>query len=267
QRRCRLEAPSCTWRLLMQWESRLARSPQVEHLRQMRSLLGQLDPGHALHPPDDLLNPRKRLQDLVYLPSPVRVHLVGQELRIAPDHRQRIVDLMRRRGGQARDIPQGVPFQYRRLGLLAVRDVTGDQRCPDDLSLSVPDRRHRDGHVDALPVLPHPYSLVVVVPLSPSDPLDDLWQLVLRDRGPDWPLSEDLASRVPVEPRGAGVPARDHGVERHTDDRVVRGVHDRRGESQRGLGMAPLLDDVVSGSATIATKGPDPPTALRGTLG
>ena len=78
----------------------------------------------------------------------------------------------------------------------------------------------------------HPEARFVVVdPLSPSDPLEDLWQLVLRDRDPDWPPSEDLAGRVPVEPLGAGVPARDHAVERHADDRVVRGLHDRRGES------------------------------------
>src|SRR5439155_4426144 len=79
----------------------------------------------------------------------------------------------------------------------------------------------------------HPEARFVGVdPLSPSDPLEDLWQLVLRDRDPDWPPSEDLAGRVPRRSRlGAGVPARDHAVERHTDDRVVRGLHDRRGES------------------------------------
>src|SRR5439155_1594883 len=100
----------------------------------------------------------------------------------------------------------------------------------------------------------HPEARFVVVdPLSPSDPLGDLWQLVLRDYDPDWPPSEDLAGRVPVEPLGAGVPARDHAVERHADDRVVRGLHDRRGESQRRFGLATLLGDVDSGSATIAT--------------
>jgi hypothetical protein len=78
-------------------------------------------------------------------------------------------------------------------------------------------------------------------------------QLVLRDRDPDWPPPEDLAGRVPVEPLGAVVPARDHAVERHADDRVVRGLHDRRRESQPRFGLAPLLGDVDSGSATIAT--------------
>mgnify|MGYP003693975503 CR=1 FL=1 len=85
-------------------------------------------------------------------------------------HRQRIVDLVRRRGGQARDISQGVPFRCRSLGLLAVRVMS---RAIDDAPMifpGVPDRRHRDGHVDASPVLPHADGLVVVDPFTPSDP-------------------------------------------------------------------------------------------------
>jgi membrane protein DedA with SNARE-associated domain len=62
----------------------------------------------------------------------------------------------------------------------------------------------------------------VVDSFSPPDPLEDLWLLVLRNRDPDWPPPDDLAGRVPVEPLRAGVPACDHPVECHADDRVVR---------------------------------------------
>ena len=89
-------------------------------------------------------------------------------------------------------------------------------------------------------------------PLSPSDPLEDVWQIVLRDRDPAWPPPEDLAGRVAMEPLGAGAPVRDHAVKGHADDGVVRGLHDRRGERQRRFGLASLLGGVDSGSATIA---------------
>src|SRR5207247_1216975 len=72
-------ASSLALRLLLVWGAKLARSAQVEHLGQMLSPVGQLDLGDKFHPSDDLLNPRKGLQDLVSTLTPIRVRLVGQE--------------------------------------------------------------------------------------------------------------------------------------------------------------------------------------------
>ncbi len=214
--------------------------------------LSQLDPRDALHPNADLLNPRKGLQGLVNTPTRRRVNLVGQEPGLFHDGRQRIVDLGRGRGGEAGDVPEDVPCSDDRFGLLSVRDVTGDRRRPDDPPLPVPDRRHGDAHVDAPPVLPHPYGLVVVDPFTTSNQLEDLRQLVPLDDDPHRRPPEDLAGRVPVEPLGASVPARDHAVECLADDRVVQRLHDRSGEGQRRFGRA-LLDNGATGSAIIAT--------------
>src|SRR5207244_116882 len=200
-----------------------------------------------------LPNPRKGLQNLVNAPTPFRVHPVGQKLNVSHGGSQRIVDLVRGRRGEAGDSPHGVPFPDGRFGLLAGRDVTGDRRRPDDPPLPAPDRRHRDGHVDAPPVLPYPYSLVVLDPFTASDAFEDHRQLVLRDRDPDWPPPDALAGRVPVEPLGAGVPARDHAIECRADDRVVRGLHDGSGEGQRCFGPAALPESVASGSTIVAT--------------
>jgi hypothetical protein len=52
------------------------------------------------------------------------------------DGSQWIVDLVRGRSGEAGDIPEDVPFPDGRFGLLAVRDVTGDRRRPDDPPLA-----------------------------------------------------------------------------------------------------------------------------------
>ena len=90
-------------------------------------------------------------------------------------------------------------------------------------------------------------------PFTASDAFEDLRQLVLRDRDPDWPPPDDLAGRVPVEPLGAGVPARDHAIECRADDRVVRGLHDGSGEGQRCFGPAALPESVASGSTIVAT--------------
>src|SRR5204862_6617879 len=104
-------------------------------------------------------------------------------------------------------------------------EATGYRRSPHNPPPPAPDRRHRDRHVDASPVLPYQYSLVVLDPFTASDAFEDLRQLVLRDRDPDWPPPDDLAGRVPIEPLGAGVPARDHDDECSADDRCVRRIH------------------------------------------
>ena len=74
------------------------------------------------HPSDDFLDPRNGLQYFVNTPALCRIHLVGQELDISHDDSQRIVDLVRGRSGQARDIPEDVQFSDGPFGLFPVRD-------------------------------------------------------------------------------------------------------------------------------------------------
>jgi len=85
------------------------------------------DPGDACHPSDDFLDPRNGLQYFVNTPALCRVHLVGQDLDIFHDDSQRIVDLVRGRGGQAGDIREDVQFPDVRFGLLPVRDGMGNR--------------------------------------------------------------------------------------------------------------------------------------------
>ena len=96
--------------------------------------MGQLEPADAFHATDDFFDPPGGLEDLLNAPAPRGVKSLLQQLRLAHDHGQRVVDLVRRRRGEARDVPQGVPLPYRGLGLLAL----GDVRAIDDAPMTRP---------------------------------------------------------------------------------------------------------------------------------
>ena len=136
-----------------------------------------------------------------------------------------IVD--QRRQGLARlgEEPQG------RLRAPALALVAGDGGGADDLAVRPGDRGDRRRHLDAAAVLAHPHRLEVGDALAAPQAIEDLRHFVGPlggddhvDRAPD-----RLARGVAVEPLGAGVPARDHAVERGADDGVV-GVLDDGGE-------------------------------------
>jgi len=205
----------------------------------------QLEPVDTFQPIEDRLDAPSGLEDLFDPPASGGVHLLSEQLRLAHDDGQRIVDLVRGRGGEARDIPEGVALPDGRLGLLSVGNVTGDRRHADDPPLRVQGRRDRLGHIDPPPILRHPHGVIVIDPLAPPEPLEDPRQLaveLLRDDEPDRP-PDDFPGRVPVEPLGAAVPARDDAFERLADDRVVRGLDDRGDGDQRRFGPAALRDD------------------------
>src|SRR5258706_37671 len=72
--------------------------------------------------------------------------------------------------------------------------------------------------------------------LTASDPGDDVILFVtplLRDDQHDV-LADRLAARITEETLGGGVPRSDDPGERLANDRVVRGIHDRR-ETEGGL--------------------------------
>ena len=60
------------------------------------------------------------------------------------------------------------------FGPLAGRDVTGDLRCADDLSVRPLDRRDRQGHIDPAAILPQPLRFKMFDVLAPLEPLHDL---------------------------------------------------------------------------------------------
>src|SRR5438105_4952408 len=110
-----------------------ARFFDVEHLRHRLRRVAQLEPVDTFQPIEDRLDAPSGLEDLFDPPASGGVHLLSEQLRLAHDDGQRIVDLVRGRSGEARDIPEGVALPDGRLGLLSVGDVTSDRRRADDL--------------------------------------------------------------------------------------------------------------------------------------
>ena len=122
----------------------------------------------------------------------------------------------------------------------------------------VADRRHRDRDVDPAPVLGHPLG----VDLADHPARAHGGQQAARsaatfrrhehgDRRP-----ERLLRGIAVETRGRGVPVRDQPVQREADDRVLRGLDERRHAVQRGGRLAQVR-------VGLQTPG-EPPSATRG---
>ena len=136
---------------------------------------------------------------------------------------------------------------------LALGDVADDLRRPDDVAGVVLDRRDRQRHVDALAVTSHALGLEVLDPPPGLEARDDL--VFFRDairRNDERDVAADrLLRRVAEQPLGGGVPALDDAVERLADDRVVRGLDDRREQPrvEQAAGLAslqsPPLGDVA----------------------
>src|SRR5438445_1675456 len=80
----------------------LARSVDVEHRRQPRGPVHQLDARDVPHAGDDRANPVDGLEDLSDPLAPRPGALVGPELGLAHHDRERVVDLLRGSRGQAR---------------------------------------------------------------------------------------------------------------------------------------------------------------------
>src|SRR5262249_23966609 len=89
---------------------RLARSLEVEDRGKPGRVLQELDTRQVPHPGDDGADPIDRLEDLGDTLARRRAGLVGQELDLAHDDRERIVDLVRGARRQARDRPESVPL-------------------------------------------------------------------------------------------------------------------------------------------------------------
>src|SRR2546426_9833659 len=92
-----------------------ARFLDVEHLRHRLRRVAQLEPVDTFQPIEDRLDAPSGLEDLFDPPASGGVHLLSEQLRLAHDDGQRIVDLVRGRGGEARDIPEGVALPDGRL--------------------------------------------------------------------------------------------------------------------------------------------------------
>ena len=91
-----------------------------------------------------------------------------------------------------------------RLGPLAVGDVAGDLRGPDDRAVGVADRRDGERDVDDAPVLGDALGLEVLDPLAPADALQDavhVLGMVRRHQGGDG-LADDLGGGVAEDPLG-----------------------------------------------------------------
>src|SRR2546428_5913711 len=100
-----------------------ARFFDVEHLRHRLRRVAQLEPVDTFQPIEDRLDAPSGLEDLFAPPASGGVHLLSEQLRLAHDDCQRIVDLVRGRGCETRDISYGVPAPGGRLQLLSVGDV------------------------------------------------------------------------------------------------------------------------------------------------
>src|SRR5437016_13211873 len=120
--------------------------------------------------------------------------------------------------------------------MLLFGDVTRDLRRTADLTTGVPDRRHGEGDVNPAPVLPHPFGLEVIDPLSSAERGDDL----------------RLLGRVPEDPLGTRVPGHDRAVQGLADDRVVRGLDDR---GQRGSDLRRRSEDWPSPDSACTPRG------------
>src|SRR2546430_8371374 len=125
-----------------------ARFFDVEHLRHRLRRVAQLEPVDTFQPIEDRLDAPSGLEDLFDPPASGGVHLLSEQLRLAHDDGQRIVDLVRGRSGEARDIPEGVALPDGCLGLLSVGVATGDRRPAADPHTSVPTRHAPQGHTD-----------------------------------------------------------------------------------------------------------------------
>src|SRR5262245_11234590 len=102
------------------------------------------------------------------------------------------------------------------LGLLALRDIAADLRCPDYFSRRVAQRGDGERDVDAAAVLRHAHGLVVPDALAALQSGEYLLLLSVqlgRDEAGDRP-ADHLARVVAEDARRALVPRRDRAVER-----------------------------------------------------
>src|SRR6185437_13631826 len=110
--------------------------------------------------------------------------------------RKRVPELMRYHGNK-RILPQ-LCLAQQSLGSLALRNVTRDFRCADDLTTLIAHWRNRQGNIEPPPVLPHSYRLEVSDALSTSYSCQHLQFLSVQLRRDDQGdgLSDGLRSGV-----------------------------------------------------------------------
>ena len=143
-----------------------------------------------------------------------------------------------------------------RLGALALGDVPGDLRRPDDRAVGIADRRDAERDVDDPPVLREPLGLEVADALAPPDTLQDpdhVLGMVRRHQGGDG-LADDLGGGVAQDPLGGLIPARDDPVERLADDGIVRRFDDGCQHRPRILGLPEGDLGRVPGSSAFADR-------------
>ena len=133
------------------------------------------------------------------------------------------------------------------IGALALGDVARDGRLADDDAAGVDDRRNRQRHVDAVPVLGDADRLVVREVLAATHPREDVrfFVRVLGWHEPIDRLADHLCRGVAIKPLRAGIPAHRDPFERGAEDRVLRRVHNRREEFAACLRLLPLRDVVI----------------------
>src|SRR3989442_14112961 len=84
---------------------------------QTGSFLHYLDPGQVLHARNDRVDPFPGLENLLHSATPRRGGVVDQQLGLAYDDGEQIVDFVRGPRLQARDRPPDVAFAGSRLDL------------------------------------------------------------------------------------------------------------------------------------------------------
>ena len=175
------------------------------------------------------------------------VGLGAQQRRVARDDREQVVEVVRDAAGEAPDRLHAPRLLELLLEAALLGDVADDERRRVDVPVRVADREAGDGRRERRAVAAAPALRLVLERVARGDPAHELGVPALPPL-----LDEHVAPRPadrllvgPAEhPRGRRVPGDDRPVEPEADDRVARGVDDRREPALLLLRLA-LLGDVA----------------------
>ena len=179
----------------------------------------------------------------VELPS----RLGAQQRRVARDDREQVVEVVRDAAGEAPDRLHATRLLELLLEAALLGDVADDERRRVDASVRVADREAGDRRRERRAVAAAPALCLVLERVARGDPAHELGvpalPPLLDEHVPPRPADRLLVG--PAErPRRGGVPGDDRPVEPEADDRVARGVDDRREPALLLLRLA-LLGDVA----------------------
>src|SRR5690242_1212897 len=120
----------------------------------------------------------------------------------------------------------GIQHRQLALVLLGFRNIPGNRGSPDNHTITVPDRRDGQRHIDLTAILSHTYRLEMIDALAASKLCQDLILFMQPFRGKKngLGLTDDLLRRVAKYTLGAFVPRSNDGLKRLADDRVIGGI-------------------------------------------